>query len=245
MRHSYASWTTLRRGTARGVQSGPVVVCAGSHPVRNRIVACLRDLAIDHRLVDQERLETAGQAGILFIVDTGVVERVTRCPPRTIVVFTESLCALSVLHHLAAGHVVPVRYDDLDHERMSRAIIRCVATNGVSGLAAHLASQGAFSGVPERILRAFVLHPKCLRTLRDVCRVLAVSPSAARALVREAGFRRSEHLFAALRAESWAWFHRQGFRSAVFECYLGIWDRSDFRRACRRAALPLPWNRVG
>jgi hypothetical protein len=113
--------------------------------------------------------------------------------------------------------------------------------NGVSGLAAHLASQGAFSGVPERILRAFVLHPKCLRTLRDVCRVLAVSPSAARALVREAGFRRSEHLFAALRAESWVWFHRQGFRSAVFECYLGIWDRSDFRRA----ALPLPWNRVG
>jgi hypothetical protein len=245
MRHTYASWTTLRRGTARGVQFGPVVVCAGSDPIRNRIVACLRDLAIDYRLVDQVWLDRAGQAGILFIMDTGVVERLSPCPPRTIVVFTESLCASSVLRHVAAGHVVPVRYDDLDREKMCRAIIRCVATNGVGGLAAHLGSQGGFSGVPERILGAFVLQPKDLTSLRDVCRVLAVSPAAARALVRQAGFRRSEHLFAALRAESWVWFHRQGFRSAVFECYLGIWDRSDFRRACRRAALPLPWNRVG
>ena len=244
MPHTSAPWMTLHHTTANSVQSCRVVVSAITHRIRNRITGCLRDLAVDYQLVDQERLDIRGHVGTLFVLDCGVVERLSRCPARTIVVFADCPCPLSVLHHVVAGRVVPLRYEGLDPKKMCRAIIRCVATNGVGGLAAHLNSHDAFAGVPRRILSAFVLHPERLRSLSDVCRVLAVSPDSARALVRRAGYRRSEHLFVRLRVESWVWFFREGFRPSVFESYLGIRDRSDFRRACRRAGLELPWYRV-
>ena len=69
-----------------------------------------------------------------------------------------------------------------------------------------------------------------------------MSPEVGRKVVHRAGFARAEHLFAALRYESWQWFAGHGFERSVFEDYLGIVDRSHFRRACQRAGLPAPWH---
>jgi hypothetical protein len=229
---------------ADGVQPHRVVVSATSHPIRNRIVDCLRDLDVECELADGRTVDIGGRWETLFLLDAGVASQMRNCPPRTIVVFADRVCPLSVLRLVAAGQVIPLRYEGLEQEKMCRAIIRCVAANGIGGLEAHLVSHEAFTAVPRQVIDAFVLHPERLRGLSDVCRVLAVSPDSARALVRRAGFRRSEHLFVRLRAESWVWFSREGFRPSVFERYLGIRDRSDFRRACRRAGSELPWSRL-
>ncbi|KPJ92372.1 MAG: hypothetical protein AMS18_07545 [Gemmatimonas sp. SG8_17] len=130
----------------------------------------------------------------------------------------------------------------LDQEKMCRAIIRCVATNGVGCLAAHLSSQPVFAGTPKRVVNAFVLHPERPRALADLCELLAVSPAVARRIVRRAGFARAEHMYAALRYESWQWFAAHGFERSMVEHYLGIRDRSHFRRSCQRAGLPAPWH---
>jgi hypothetical protein len=179
----------------------------------------------------------------LFLLDARVAAGMSACPARTIVVFADRVCPLSVLQLVAAGQVIPLRCEGLDQERMCRAIIRCVATNGVRGLAAHLSSQPVFASVPKRVVSAFALHPVRPRGLADLCHVLAVSPAVGRQVVHRAGFARAEHLFAALRYESWRWFAGHGFERSMFERYLGIGDRSHFRRACQRAGLPAPWPR--
>lgn len=61
-------------------------------------------------------------------------------------------------------------------------------------------------------------------------------------LVMAGGFKRSEHLVTALRAAAWIWFARLGAHRPTFERYLGIYDRGNFRRACRRAGIEPPWK---
>ncbi len=243
MPRTSAPWMVSSHLGADGVQPHRVVVSATSHPIRNRIVDCLRDLDLEFQLVDGQTMDMGGRWENLFLLDAGVAARMSTCPPRTIVVFADRVYPLSVLRLVAAGQVIPLRYEGLDQEKMCRAIIRCVATNGGGGLVAHRLSHEAFADVPRQIVNAFVQHPDRLRSLSDVCRVLDVSPDSARVVVWSAGYRRSEHLFVRLRVESWVWFSREGFRPSVFERYLGIRARSAFRRACRRAGLELPWRR--
>jgi len=242
MPHTSAPWMTLSHTSAHSVQYHRILVSATSPQVCHRLADCLRDLGVDFQLVDPQRLETSGQAETLFVLDCAVLERLSRCPARTIVVFTDSMCPLSVLQLVAAGRAVPLRYEGLNPNKMCRAIIRCVATNGVGGLAAHLTSQRVFAAVPRPLIGAFVLHPGRPTGLADLCRALGVSPASGREIVHLAGFRRAEHLFAALRYESWRWFAGHGFERSVFEDYLGIADRSHFRRACKRAGLTVPWH---
>jgi len=233
---------TSSHTSAHSVQYHRILVSATSPQVCHRLADCLRDLGVDFQLVDPQRLETSGQAETLFVLDCAVLEMLSRCPARTIVVFVGSVCPLTALQLIATGRVVPLRYEDLDPIKMCRAIIRCVASNGTSGLVAHLCSRRIFAAVPRRIISAFVLHPELPTGLADLCRVLGVSPTSGREIVHLAGFRRAEHLFAALRYESWQWFAGHGFERSVFEDYLGITDRSHFRRACKRAGLTVPWH---
>ena len=227
---------------ADGVQPHRVVVSATSHPIRNRIVDCLRDLDLEFQLVDGQTPGIGAQWETLFLLDAGVAARMSTCPQRTIVVFADRVYPLSVLRLVAAGQVIPLRYEGLDQEKMCRAIIRCVATNRACGLAAHLSSQPVFAGIPASVVSAFALHPVRLRALADLCQMLAVSPAVGRRIVHRAGFARAEHLFAALRYEAWQWFAGHGFERSMFEAYLGIRDRSHFRRSCQRAGLPAPWH---
>jgi hypothetical protein len=245
MPRTSAPWMTSRHPRVDQAQPCSVVVSATSHPIRNRIVDCLRDLDLEFKLADGQTPDMGAQWETLFLLDSGVAARMSTCPQRTIVVFADRVCPLSVLRLVASGQVIPLGYEGLDQEKMCRAIIRCFATDHVHGLAAHLSSHEAFATVPIQVIDAFSIHPERLMSLSDLCQVLSVSPDKARIVVRRAGCRRSEHLFVRLRVESWVWFSREGFRPSVFERYLGIRDRSDFRRACRRAGLELPWRRVG
>lgn len=245
MPHTSAPWMTLIHTSAHSVQYRRILVSASKHQMCQRLADCLADLGMDYQLVDPRRLETSGQAGTLFVLDCGVLQRLNRCPARTIVVFTGCVCPLSVLHLVVAGRAVPLRYEGLDAIKMCRAIIRCVATNGTAGLAAHLVSLRVFAAVPRPVIGAFVLHPERPTGLADLCRVLGVSPASGREIVHLAGFRRAEHLFAALRCRSWQWFAHHGFERSVFEDYLGITDRSHFRRGCQRAGLMAPWQADG
>lgn len=97
--------------------------------------------------------------------------------------------------------------------------------------------------IPRRVLEVFVHKPAGVQTTVDFARALAESHGKVRDMVHSCGFERTEHLVTALRAESWVWFARAGVPRTRLEPYLGIYDRTDFRRACRRAGIEVPWNR--
>ena len=159
MPRTSAPWMASRHMSADGVQPCRVVVFAITHAIRNRIADCLRDMDVEFQLVHEQTPDMGNRRETLFLLDASVAAGMSTCPPRTIVVFADRVCPLSVLRLVAAGHVIPLRYEGLDQEKMCRAIIRCVATNGIGGLAAHLVSQASFAGIPKRVLGAFVLHP--------------------------------------------------------------------------------------
>ena len=142
-------WIASSHMGANGVQPRRVVVCATSHPIRNRIVHCLRDMDVEFQLVQKQTPDMGNRRETVFLLDANVAAGMSTCPPRTIVVFADPVYPLNVLRLVAAGHVIPLRYEALDQEKMCRAIIRCVGANGVGGLVAHLLSHEAFADVPR------------------------------------------------------------------------------------------------
>ena len=239
---SLGPWAAKQRATKDGGQSPSVIVSTSNALIRSRIVECLRDLAVSFELVPPWRLDVRDHGGSLYVLDDETLQGLADSPCRTIVVFMDNSYTLSLMYQAALGHVIPINYDWLDPASLTRAIMRAVGGDDVVGLAAHLSSHDALALVPKRIIRSFVLHPDRMTRLNDVCRVLAVSPATARSIVKRAGFLRSEYLMVKLRAESWVWFRRRGFRRSIVEEHMGITDRSHFRRACARAGIAVPWR---
>jgi hypothetical protein len=98
---------------------------------------------------------------------------------------------------------------------------------------------GKLERVPQAVITAFLEDPAGSRRIQDLRRSLApLSRESAQALVRSAGFPRAEHLFTALRSAAWILLMREGVNRKRIEQYLGIVDRTSFRRACKRAGVP-------
>ncbi len=93
----------------------------------------------------------------------------------------------------------------------------------------------------EAMIRFFVRNASAARSVGDVRLALKMSDGACVACVRELGFHRAEHLFTYLRAETWILLIKRGLDRRVVERFVGISDRSNFRRACRRARISTPW----
>jgi hypothetical protein len=97
-------------------------------------------------------------------------------------------------------------------------------------------------GLPPRLLRAFLAAPRSVHRLADLARGAGLPVGGLRALGRGLGLFRFERLLTTLRAETWKWLVSAGVDRRLVEDYLGITDRSNFRRACRRAGIALPWG---
>lgn len=109
------------------------------------------------------------------------------------------------------------------------------------GLEVHLASLLPRTECTAAVVRMFTEYPSSTLRVHELQLGLGITCAAANRLVRELGFHRAEHLCTYLRAEAWIWFIRRGLNRKVLERFLGIFDRSNFRRACHRACLDPPW----
>ncbi len=133
----------------------------------------------------------------------------------------------------------------VDEDDVVNAMASVTSENSRDGLLTELVSAPQFAWLPWRLIEAFVRQPAALQTTIDFARALRISPPRVRQLVRVGGFKRSEHLVTALRGAAWIWFARLGVKRSAFERHLGIYDRGNFRRSCRRAGIEPPWNVLG
>jgi len=98
------------------------------------------------------------------------------------------------------------------------------------------------SRVPPALLRGFLRSPRAAGTIRGFSRASGLAVDALRAMEKDLGCTRFEALVTRLRAGVYRWLASAGVDRTVVQDYLGIKDRSDFRRACRRAGIPVPWG---
>lgn len=99
------------------------------------------------------------------------------------------------------------------------------------------------SWVPPILLRAFVASPQTIKHMGDFALASGTSRAVLRQAAKDVGCDRFEHVVTRLRADVWRWLVSAGVDRRVVEDYLGVTDRSHVRRACRRARIPVPWNR--
>ncbi len=157
-----------------------------------------------------------------------------------------------VMSHRAEGPAVMrswIKYKPLaatnkapDEHDLVHAMESVTSEDSRDGLLAELVSAPLFAYLPWRLIEAFVGRPNALQTTVDFARALEISQARVRQLVRVSGFTRSEHLVTALRGAAWIWFARLGVKRSAFERHLGIYDRGNFRRSCKRAGIEPPWN---
>jgi hypothetical protein len=88
----------------------------------------------------------------------------------------------------------------------------------------------------------FVEEPSRTVSLLDVADAPGTTLAAAIEEISNPGFRRHEYLLTYMRAESWRWLVGSGIGRVPVEPLLGIMDRSNFRRGCRRARVRVPWS---
>ncbi len=120
------------------------------------------------------------------------------------------------------------------------ALLAAMVRARVSGVPSSLS--GLFDGIPAKLVRAFLWAPGRMHTLAEIAGSLRLPPAGSQQLIRDAGFGRVQHCTTWMTAETWIWLMTVGAAREVVEEYLGIVDRSDFRRACRRAGIPVPWS---
>jgi hypothetical protein len=97
--------------------------------------------------------------------------------------------------------------------------------------------------VPPTLLRAFLASPRTTKHIGDIAVAAGASREELRQVAKSIGCERFDHVATRLRADVWRWLVSAGVDRGVVEDYLGVTDRSHLRRACRRARIPVPWNR--
>lgn len=148
----------------------------------------------------------------------------------------------TVLSKVTVAEILAIDLQDLSPPVLFSGFVSVYLGVAHDELRRHLTSGRRFRHLPSKLLKAFLQSPSSLRTLRDIALALGESRQNARKMVRDAGFKRSEHLLVALRAAAWRWCSDQGVSRRISEEFLGISYRGTFRRACRRAQVPLPWS---
>jgi hypothetical protein len=205
----------------------------------------------------QGSLVRALQACRVHVVESAI-ERIARADGKPDVVCTGPLLAGAVLA-INLPTVIVTRgmsvSDELWAELMRRrpVVIKHADLTPVILLAALLKARfGIGSGedvppplswVPPTLLRAFLAGPRTIRHIADFALAAGASREELRQVEKGIGCQRFEHLATRLRVDVWRWLVGAGVHRTVVEDYLGMTDRSHVRRACRRARIPVPWNR--
>ena len=228
------------------LRSDPLLAVVGASDlyVRRRLSKCLTHVGIPHRVYESRQLQIRVPSGSLYCLCTRTVALLGVLPLPAIVVCCGVSVPDDVVAIVARASVPTIDISNLTAETLLQAIVDATSGCPRSPIAVklHLTSHPGFQRVPVPLIEAFLRAPRNMVRLSDICRALRISRADGRSMLRFAGFERAEHLCTALRAETWIWFAQQGIRRTVFEHYLGITDRTTFRRACCRATVSVPWR---
>ena len=220
--------------------SMPEAVLAAHEPHVVRLVAAgLGALAYPYRVVRPCAAEVLGTPrGAVYCLGSRLVSELPELPGPTIVVLCGARLVDEALARLQAAHFSTIQVDGITPVALLQAVVSASSGSEVH-LVGELAGMEGLDRVPRPLIGAFLEHPSRMTRLTDLRRALApLSREGAQALVHSAGFERAEHLFTALRCATWALLHRHGLNRKEVEHYLGICDRTSFRRACHRAGVP-------
>ena len=211
------------------------VVAAGDPPLQDRLAAMLRVVgARPTTIVPPGELAVFRKARDVTCVCARVFASFR--PPSPVVVLVPGPVTLGTDHHPPPDRPVWLSTAGLDPVHLLGSIVRATLSAETDTLA------GVFPGVSPMLVRAFLCAPQNVHTISRMSRALGVSPRRVRAAVQAAGSLRMEHLVARLSCQAWEYLTSRGATRWVAEAYLGIDDRSNFRRACNRAGTLVPWR---
>lgn len=217
------------------------VIAADEQRVVDRLAQTLDALHVPYRVASATELMSERSPRTVFCLGSRTASELPRIPGPTVLVFYGAGVTHGEIDKLRDAHVTTVRFRSLTPAVLLCAVTSVMLGTDVDGVGVALMRLSMFRGVAPRLIAEFLHDPSAMHRLTDLRRALGgISRESAQALLRESGFRRAEHLFAALRSASWALMMAEGIDRQAIEQYLAIHDRTAFRRACRRAGVPAP-----
>lgn len=213
-----------------------VVVVARDALVRSLLLKVLGECRIPVSEWTREELAHAVEKPDVVCASPSVAAHVLALGVPTVVVTRGLSVSDEAWAELAHRRPVVLRHDDLTPVTLLEGLLSARFGIDVTDVPSSL------SQVPLALLRGFLGRPRAFRTIRDAARACGCSAAELRAVERKWECRRFEELVTRLRAGTWRWLRSAGVDRSVVEDHLGIKDRSDFRRACRRARIPVPWS---
>lgn len=216
------------------------IVAAEDPVIVRRVVAGLEALSRPYRVLEPRAVVLpAGPPGAVYCLSARVASDLAGFAGPTIVILSGAHLADDALLRLQGRRMCTLRVDAVTPTSLLHAIISACCGSEAGCVAAALGRMRRLRAVPHAVVTAFLQAPASMLRLNDLRRALSpLSRENAQRLVRAAGFPRAEHLFTALRCGAWVLLRRDGVSRGEVERYLGITDRTSFRRACRRAGVP-------
>jgi len=215
------------------------IVASRDPRVIQRVTAVIGGLPLSYRIVQPRRAELPDEPGTVYFLDAAVASELAAAPRQAVIIAPDTRSADELSRTLRAHQTRVLQLAHLTRQTFLQAMVLATARADVDELVRCLRHVRRFSHIDADVVVAFLEHPAGMVRLTDLRRALApLSRQAAQRLVRVCGFTRAEHLFTALRSAAWALLMDRGVPHGVAEGYLGITDRTSFRRACRRAAVP-------
>lgn len=211
------------------------VVAIRQPELARSLLAALEQLRFLHCLASVVELGwTVEEPAIIYCLSATEAEDLARLPGPAVLVGSLACAGGAEKADLPVGSA-PLATSDLTPVSLLRALIVAALGTNADFVARRLAQLEMFSRVPPELIHAFVRDPSGMTRLWDLRRCMKLSRRRAQKVARLTGrFDRAEHLLTALRCASWAELMHRGLHRGAVECYLGIEDRSDFRRACER-----------
>jgi hypothetical protein len=185
-----------------------------------------------------EQLARAEQKAEVVCTDPSLTTAVLGLNVPTVVVTRGMTVSDEVWGELVRRQPVIIRHRDLTPVALLEGLLRARFGIGFGGDV-----PPSLSWVPPTLLRAFLARPRTIKHMGDFALAAGTSREELRQVAKGVGCERFEHVATRLRADVWRWLVSAGLDRRLVEDYLGVTDRSHVRRACRRARIPVPWNR--
>lgn len=219
----------------------PRTVIAAEDPlIVRRVVAGLEALSLPYMIVEaRAAVVSAGPPGAVYFLGSRVASDLPSFAGPTVILLSGAHLTDEALLRLQGRRICTLRLDAVTPASLLQAIISARCGTEAAGVAEELGHLGRLRTIPPPLITAFLQAPASMWRLNHLRKAMApLSRESAQRLVRSAGFPRAEHLFTALRCGAWVLLKRDGVNRVEIERYLGITDRTSFRRACRRAGVP-------
>jgi hypothetical protein len=171
-----------------------------------------------------------------FIMDSRCVESLDEIPRHAIVICTGQRVADVALAEVEQKGGCLIAAADLSAERLLSAMFSTTQSPLATALRDHLASL-LDHALATRIVQVFVRDAHLPFNKNHLIAQMGVSNTDFGTAVREIGLQRGEHLWTFLRYETLRWLRGKGITRFAAERFLGIVDRTNFRRSCKRAGI--------